>query len=239
MLSLGSCRHSAILPHRTDKLTWTLARKSKKHKKKKGGANGKTNGESIKTNGIKHDGDAENDDLEADEPETPTSTWPPDMEPPITPSNLDSEPQLTNGASRTLNGSNEEAATVPTNVNRSNYTNGPQSPKSRSKSPDSANEDSAPVSHTMDIEASLDALARERSALRDEVTQLRRSLEQIQGKHDQELGTVREQLEGTQGEKEHAETQYRNLLGKVNTIRSQLGERLKADAVRVFDRLCF
>ena len=84
-----------------------------------------------------------------------------------------------------------------------------------------------------DTEARFDALAKDRIALRDEVAQLRRSLEQIQGKHVEELGSVRAQLEETQGEKEHAEAQYRNLLGRVNTIKSQLGERLKADAVRI------
>ena len=82
-----------------------------------------------------------------------------------------------------------------------------------------------------DTEARLDAMAKEREALRDEVAELRRSLEIIQEKHDEELKRVRDQLEERTGEKEHAESQYRNLLGKVNTIRSQLGERLKADAV--------
>lgn len=77
----------------------------------------------------------------------------------------------------------------------------------------------------------LEALAKEREALREEAAQARRQLEQIQEKHEEEMSSVREQLVETQGEKEQAETQYRNLLGKVNTIRSQLGERLKADAV--------
>ncbi|MCJ1299058.1 hypothetical protein MMC08_001849, partial [Hypocenomyce scalaris] len=78
--------------------------------------------------------------------------------------------------------------------------------------------------------ARLEALARDRYALTEEVAELRRSLEVIQNKHDEELGRVRDQLDEAQGEKEHAESQYQNLLGKVNTIRSQLGERLKADA---------
>ena len=81
-------------------------------------------------------------------------------------------------------------------------------------------------------EAKLDAMARERSALRDEVSQLRKSLEELQGKHDEEVASLRQELEETQGQKENADTQYRNLLGRVNTIKSQLGERLKADAVR-------
>ena len=95
-----------------------------------------------------------------------------------------------------------------------------------------AREFSLPVL-SADTEARFDALANERMALRDEVAQLRQSLEQIQEKHDEDLSKVRGQLEETQDEKEQAETQYRNLLGRVNTIRSQLGERLKADAVRL------
>ena len=84
-----------------------------------------------------------------------------------------------------------------------------------------------------DTEARLEALARERATIKDELVQLRRFLDEIREKHEQEMGSIREQLEDTQREKEHAETQYRNLLGKVNTIKSQLGERLKADAVRI------
>jgi predicted nuclease with TOPRIM domain len=82
-----------------------------------------------------------------------------------------------------------------------------------------------------DPTARLDELIRDREALRAEVTQLRQSLEDLQSKHQTEIEDVQTQLQDTQGEKEHAEEQYQNLLGKVNTIRSQLGERLKADAV--------
>lgn len=82
-----------------------------------------------------------------------------------------------------------------------------------------------------DTGARLDALVRERETLRDEVAELRKSLEEIQGKHRSELGSTRKELEDTEGERDRAETRYRDLLGKVNTIKSQLGERLKADAV--------
>lgn len=78
----------------------------------------------------------------------------------------------------------------------------------------------------------LETLAKERDALRDEVAQVRKALEEIQDKHEEEIVGMREQLAETKGEKDQAETQYRGLLGKVSTIRSQLGERLKADAVR-------
>jgi dynactin complex subunit len=82
-----------------------------------------------------------------------------------------------------------------------------------------------------DAAARFDALVKDRDALRQEVTQLRQSLEELQAKHTSEIEAVQVELADTQAEKETAEEQYQSLLGKVNTIRSQLGERLKADAV--------
>lgn len=84
---------------------------------------------------------------------------------------------------------------------------------------------------TDELDLRFDALAREKQALQNEVAELRKSIEAMQGKHEEDLTDIRGQMEETQGEKEHVETQYRTLLGKVNTIKSQLGERLKADAV--------
>ena len=97
----------------------------------------------------------------------------------------------------------------------------------------------AGVIPSADTDERLEALAKERDALREEVAQVRRSLEEIQEKHEVELSSIREQLAETQGEKEQAESQYRSLLGKVNTIKFQLGERLKADAVRMFESLIY
>ncbi|RMZ75694.1 hypothetical protein DV738_g5346, partial [Chaetothyriales sp. CBS 135597] len=98
----------------------------------------------------------------------------------------------------------------------------------------------------------LDDMIRDRDDLRAQVSHLRQSLEQLQAKHSDEIKDiqakhhtqlehvqakhnaaiedVQAQLQESQGEKEHAEEQYQSLLGRVNTIRSQLGERLKADA---------
>jgi chromosome segregation ATPase len=84
-----------------------------------------------------------------------------------------------------------------------------------------------------DTTARLDAMQQERDTLRAQVAEMRKSLEELQEKHTEEISGVKEELEQTQESKEHAETQYRNLLGKVNTIRSQLGERLKADAAEL------
>ncbi|RMZ87686.1 hypothetical protein DV736_g5086, partial [Chaetothyriales sp. CBS 134916] len=55
-------------------------------------------------------------------------------------------------------------------------------------------------------------------------------LKEAQAEHNAALEDVQAQLQESQGEREHAEEQYQTLLGRVNTIRSQLGERLKADA---------
>lgn len=82
-----------------------------------------------------------------------------------------------------------------------------------------------------DATARFDALVKDRDVLKAEVTQLRQSLEQLQAKHNEDIESVQTELKETQEEKEHAEEQFQDLLGKVHTIRSQLGERLKANAV--------
>lgn len=93
-----------------------------------------------------------------------------------------------------------------------------------------------------DTNARLDAVAKERDALRQEVTELRKSLENVQhshdkqpsadtSKHEEEIQSLREELEEANEGKEHFETQYKNLLGRVNTIKTSLGDRLKADTV--------
>lgn len=96
-----------------------------------------------------------------------------------------------------------------------------------------------------DTSARLDAIAKERDALRQEVTELRKSLEGIQSKqsagaadgsqcnHEEEIRSLREELDEANEGKEHFETQYKNLLGRVNTIKTSLGDRLKADAARI------
>ena len=90
------------------------------------------------------------------------------------------------------------------------------------------------LSHeTSEMESRWEEMSKERQSLRAEVKSLREALEDIQEKHEKDLSALRAQLDEARGGKEHAEQQYRNLLGKLNTIKSQLGERLKADAVRV------
>ena len=50
-------------------------------------------------------------------------------------------------------------------------------------------------------------------------------------KHEEEIRSLREELDEANEGKEHFEVQYKNLLGRVNTIKTSLGDRLKADAV--------
>ncbi len=209
---------------------WTAVPKSKKHKKKKAGNIGKPNGDTGKTNGIKVDDENENEEIEEEEPEpkTPTAIVQPSMH---------EEPSL--DSNNTVNGDHANFDLMPPKSlkgamvrDRNLGDHGAEmGPSEKLESLDGTAQDTVLPVLSTDTEARLDALANERTVLRNEVAQLRRSLEQIQGKHEEELGSFREQLEESRGEKEHAETQYRNLLGRVNTIRSQLGERLKADAV--------
>lgn len=79
--------------------------------------------------------------------------------------------------------------------------------------------------------ARFDAMVRDRDALREEVTRLRQSLEEVQSNHERQLQEMKEELEAEQGEREAAEESYQTLLGKVNDIRTQLGNKMKADAV--------
>ncbi|OJJ83299.1 uncharacterized protein ASPGLDRAFT_384006 [Aspergillus glaucus CBS 516.65] len=75
-----------------------------------------------------------------------------------------------------------------------------------------------------------DALVRDRDSLRAEVTDMRKSLEEIQSKHRADMEALQQRVDDAESEKGQAETQYQKLLERVNTIKAQLGERLKEDA---------
>lgn len=91
---------------------------------------------------------------------------------------------------------------------------------------------STPISNDITAAtARFDALVRDRDALREEVTRLRQSLEEVQNNHERQIEELKGELAESREEREGAEERYEDLLGKVNTIRSQLGERLKSDAV--------
>lgn len=88
-----------------------------------------------------------------------------------------------------------------------------------------------PTSDGAETKDRFDALVRDRDSLRAEVTDMRKSLEDLQSKHTADMETLQRKLEDAETKKEQAETQFQNLLERVNTIKSQLGERMKEDAV--------
>jgi len=182
----------------------------------------------VKPNGIKVEFEDElepDDDGEKEEQDSRTPT-----EPPRSPRRTDANHliSLTNGLAMRMKEPSERSAeavldkkddTEESLVDSRNTSLADERPHAESK-----------IAFSADTDLRLKALVEERDTLREEVAQARRSLEEIQEKHEEELGNVRGQLADTQGEKEQAESQYRSLLGKVNTIKTQLGERLKADA---------
>lgn len=209
-------------------LTWTPASKTKKHKKKKPGGKLKVNGVTEKLNGDKN-AEGGPDEEDPDEPDTPAGN---------TPQHIQSEETAQNGTrSPAANGIYHEPIVPRTdNPVAEEPVTSPRSPTySRSRKAtiltEPQREAAAQIDDSRDTGARLDALVKERETLRDEVAELRKSLEEIQVKHIAELGGVRKELENTEGERDHAETKYRDLLGRVNIIKSQLGERLKAGAV--------
>ncbi|CAL3967390.1 hypothetical protein PZA11_003710 [Diplocarpon coronariae] len=229
---------SAVAPPDTSQ-TSSSALKKKNNKRKKG-AKGKTTGDAVKESEIDKDDVTENGDVEDDEnPENSAVNTPRDAAMP------ESTISQTNGHGHdsTRNGHAVEALVLP-----------------------ASQTDIAKLNDTQlvsgDASARFEAMSQEREALRVEVEKLRRSLENIQGKHteetfaikgqhaenlsnietkhkyelssikaqhEEEVSTIRAELLETESAKDHAETQYQSLLGRINTIKSSLGERLKAD----------
>ncbi|KAL8779522.1 MAG: hypothetical protein Q9213_006891 [Squamulea squamosa] len=200
--------------------------KQKKSKKRKGGGKVKPQEELVTSNGTVTEEDLPRENIDVEElgsgPPVEKATYQPNASLSV------ADPGPSKSHTNLISGNNTERS-VP-------YSNGTQHVKDN----DGASDCVAPSWHAFlnhsaeeplgDTGTRLEALAQERAALRDEVVQLRQSLEKVQAKHDEDMTAIRDELEERTGEKEQAETQYRNLLGKVNTIRSQLGERLKADA---------
>ncbi|KAL4982086.1 hypothetical protein BDW68DRAFT_171431 [Aspergillus falconensis] len=91
----------------------------------------------------------------------------------------------------------------------------------------------SPILEALRSKDRFDALVRDRDSLRAEVTDMRKSLEEIQSKHHTDMQALQNKLDDAESKKEHAESQYRGLLERVNTIKAQLGERLKEDAEEI------
>lgn len=130
---------------------------------------------------------------------------------------------------------NGEAVNHAAGINDENHDEDEVSSKETTGAPDTepenANKPDTPTSDTFQSKDRFDALVRDRDSLRAEVANMRRSLEEIQSKHRVDMETLQEKLADAESKKEHAESQFQKLLERVNTIKSQLGERLKEDAV--------
>lgn len=168
--------------------------------------------------------------------EAPTSTEPPALHEPST----SAEPELQEQPLELTEPDHSGQEAQAEEHSRSNgvraeetLLNGPDAEEAFTVQESSQTQNTEKPAHSdSDTSARLEAMAEERESLRAEVAELRKSLETVQSQHQEELSGLREDIDEAQAAKDDAETQYRTLLGKVNTIRSQLGERLKADAVR-------
>ncbi|KAJ8126903.1 hypothetical protein O1611_g6735 [Lasiodiplodia mahajangana] len=77
-----------------------------------------------------------------------------------------------------------------------------------------------------DTTARLDAMTKEREALKSEVEELRKQLETIQTAHTQETTQLKSELEEVEAAKEQVEEQYQTLVGRVEKIKENVGHRL-------------
>lgn len=107
-----------------------------------------------------------------------------------------------------------------------------QPTESHEPADDGIRETDNPASNEAEPKDRFDALVRDRDSLRAEVTDMRKSLEEIQSKHRLDMEALQQKLDDTETKKEQAETQFQKLMERVNAIKSQLGERLKEDEVR-------
>ncbi|MCJ1279977.1 hypothetical protein MMC21_007802 [Puttea exsequens] len=205
--------------------------KSRKSKKKKGSRT-RPNGDNKDDNGTKaeaeDDAEQEEDADKDAEKEVQESRTP--IEPPSSPRKVEANHiiPLTNGLPTRNREPPDKSEDV--GLHRRSLSQGQGGPPTNGLVAGQKQPADTPESTPAVPNVSAEALEKERDALREEVAQIRQSLADIQKKHVEELGSFEERLTAAQSEKEQAESQYRGLLGKVNTIRSQLGERLKADA---------
>jgi len=195
----------------------------------KGEANGEplpSNGTDQPTNPDRDDADEHEDEDEPALAETTGGDATEDNERP-------SDPSATN-VNADDDWESRYAQTPHQNTSSSARSNGVRDCEDRSVTSPSANNGATgegAENMASDTRDKLDALVKEREALMVEVTELRKSLQSIQEKHEQEVAELQEQLEESQTAKEQADTNYNDLLGRVGQIKSHLGERLKSDAV--------
>ncbi|KAK0386914.1 hypothetical protein NLU13_5227 [Sarocladium strictum] len=137
--------------------------------------------------------------------------------------------QAGNGDTKPDNGDADEEPATPTQAEtpgnaREDIENGiPASSNGHAVVPEPSNDANDETT------AKLEAMGKDREALRAEVEQLRIQLESIQNSHKQEVEQLQTDLEESNNAKEAAEEQYQTLLGRVEKIKETLSDRLKRD----------
>lgn len=140
------------------------------------------------------------------------------------------KPQGTPAAS--INGKSvSNIATERTASNEDDDSDGESAATTKNDTQQQAKSDAEPPALDAQSKDRFDALVRDRDSLRAEVTGMRKSLEEIQSRHREDMEALRQRVDDAESKKGQAETQYQKLLERVNTIKAQLGERLKEDAV--------
>ncbi|KAK0830565.1 hypothetical protein LTR73_003844 [Friedmanniomyces endolithicus] len=226
-LEIGSAGMSAA--HSIDLASKSAAKKKRKPKKK---ANGKATAatETSETNGVDKGsiGDVDEEDEEDEGTNSPIKG--------SIPSHLRDEDTLHMPSSPPEPSSPVDQTELPA---QNGAQQSPQAGEAEPETPEAPEDEPRMIEPDVSLDpqavppetaARLDAMQQERDSLREEVTKLRQSVESLATQHNDEVVGVKEELEQSHQAKEHAEAQYRSLLGKVSTIRSQLGERLKQDA---------
>ncbi|KFZ03875.1 hypothetical protein V502_10587 [Pseudogymnoascus sp. VKM F-4520 (FW-2644)] len=219
---------SAIAPSDNPQVS-SLAPKKKANKKKK--SKSKLNGDLAKPSITPANGSGPAEDGEDEEqPDSPVVV----RKPPV--HQRPDERQLMNlQTTPAVAEQSDETANAKANGHTDGHTNGHGAPADTKQGNASSTREvpeesvGSNASDTTDASIRLEAMSQDREALRAEVEKLRRSLEDIQERHKEELSTIRSELEESEQAKEQAQSQYQNLLGRVNTIKSTLGERLAAD----------
>ncbi|KXT11346.1 hypothetical protein AC579_9468 [Pseudocercospora musae] len=214
----------------------TVSNASKKKKKTKKKANGPAHAENATAhvNGSKENViEGEDDDEDRSLSQSPSKA--------AVSSRLATEDSLNMPSSPPAEAEDEEERPVRNGAQQPKHNSEAQEDESDGEDDENAKAGNVGNGAVSDTAARLDAMQQERDSLRAEVTQLRKSLESLQEKHSEgkpedDVSSLRQELEQAQQGKETAEANYRTLQHRVNTIRSQLGERLKADAAELEQR---
>ncbi|KAI9048721.1 hypothetical protein LZ554_007552 [Drepanopeziza brunnea f. sp. 'monogermtubi'] len=220
--------------------TQTSSSTKKKNHKKKKSAKGKVAGEAVKELEVDKDAIAENGDGEGEE----------DSE--LSAVNTPCDAQFLETVKSQPNGHSHESTSnghaVETPVKSSSQENNAQSEANQAKTADASSRFEAMSQEREALRIEVEQLRKslegiqgkhteEITAIKDQHAEQLSNIEAkhtdevsiIKGRHEEEVSTIRAELEETESAKDQAETQYQSLLGRINTIKSSLGERLKAD----------